>query len=113
MLRELHTKTNSIQQYDRNQLENYIQTKNKIATLKETLEAEQKALKKLYEDEKERKVKLGSMIEDQKDKIADIDEKIEEAARKAAEEAARKAAEEAKRREEEAKRICNTPCYCE
>ena len=94
----------ALHQYDRNQLENYIQTKNKIATLKETLEAEQKALEKLYEDEKERKVKLGSMIEDQKDKIADIDEKIEEAARKAAEEAARKAAEEAKRREEEAKK---------
>ena len=86
----------ALHQYDRNQLENYIQTKNKIATLKETLEAEQKALEKLYEDEKERKVKLGSMIEDQKDKIADIDEKIEEAARKAA--------EEAKRREEEAKK---------
>ena len=90
--------------YDRQQLMNYIQTKEEVATLKETLEEEQAALEELYEDEKDRKQKLGSMIEDQKDKIADIDEKIEEAARKAAEEAARKAAEEAKRREEEAKR---------
>ena len=87
--------------YDRQQLMNYIQTKEEIVTLKETLEAEQAALEELYEDEKDKKQKLGSMIEEQKDKIADIDEKIEEAARKAAEEAARKAAEEERRRQEQ------------
>lgn len=91
----------TLHEYDRKQLANYIQTKEKIATLKETLEAEQEALEQLYKDEKDRKVKLGSMIEKQKDKIEDIDEKIEEAARKAAEEARKKAEEEERRRQEE------------
>lgn len=91
----------TLHEYDRKQLENYIQTKEKIALLKETLEAEQKELETLYEKEKDKKASLGSMIENQKDKIADIDKKIEEAARKAAEEAARKAREEEERRRRE------------
>lgn len=94
----------TLHEYDRKQLASYIQTKEKIAVLKETLEAEQKELEKLYEKEKDKKASLGSMIENQKDKIADIDAKIEEAARKAAEEAARKAAEEERRRQEEERR---------
>lgn len=94
----------TLHEYDRKQLANYIQTKEKIALLKETLEAEQKELEKLYAKEKDKKASLGSMIENQKDKIADIDKKIEEAARKAAEEAARKAAEEAARKAAEEER---------
>lgn len=94
----------TLHEYDRKQLANYIQTKEKISVLKETLEAEQKELEKLYDKEKDKKASLGSMIENQKDKIADIDAKIEEAARKAAEEAARKAAEEERRRQEEERR---------
>lgn len=91
----------TLHEYDRKQLANYIQTKEKIVVLKETLEAEQKELEKLYEKEKDKKASLGTMIENQKDKIADIDKQIEEAARKAAEEAARKAAEEERRRQEQ------------
>ncbi len=91
----------TLHEYDRKQLANYIQTKEKIVVLKETLEAEQKELEKLYEKEKDKKASLGTMIENQKDKIADLDKQIEEAARKAAEEAARKAAEEERRRQEQ------------
>ena len=108
----------AIYDYDRNALEEYIATKNKVANLKETLESEQAALQVLLEKSEEQEAKLSQKIAEKQDEVADFQEQLakaaeeaariaaeEEAARKAAEEAARKAAEEAARKaKEEAER---------
>lgn len=96
----------TLHEYDRKQLKEYENTKEKILELKETLESEQKELEKLHAEAEEKKASLATMIEKQKSEVADLDKQIEEAARKAVEEAARrKAAEEAARKaaEEEQK----------
>lgn len=97
----------TLHEYDRKALQQFVATKEKIANLKESLESEQKQLESLHDEMEERKGSLATMIENQKDEVADLDAQIEEAARKAAEEAAaKKAAEEAARKkaEEEAKK---------
>ena len=97
----------TLHEYDRKALQQFVATKDKIANLKESLESEQKQLKLLHNEMEERKGSLATMIENQKDEVADLDAQIAEAARKAAEElAAKKAAEEAARKkaEEEAKK---------
>lgn len=94
----------TLHEYDRKKLEEFVTTKQKIANLKETLEYEHEQLEGLLAEASEKKASLGTMIEEQKDKVADLDAQIEEAIRKAAEEAARRAEEERKRREEEEKR---------
>lgn len=95
----------TLHEYDRKQLKEYENTKEKILELKATLESEQKELEKLHAEAEEKKASLATMIEKQKSEVADLDKQIEEAARRAAEEAARKAAEEAARKaaEEEKK----------
>ena len=97
----------TLHEYDRKALQQFVATKDKIANLKESLESEQKQLELLHNEMEERKGSLATMIENQKDEVADLDAQIAEAARKAAEElAAKKAAEEAARKkaEEEAKK---------
>lgn len=95
----------TLHEYDRKQLKEYENTKEKILELKATLESEQKELEKLHAEAEEKKASLATMIEKQKSEVADLDKQIEEAAKRAAEEAARKAAEEAARKaaEEEKK----------
>ena len=88
----------SMHEYDRKELQRFVETKEKVANLKVTLENEQKQLQELHTQAEQQKEKLASMIEKQKTEVADLDAKIQEAARKAAEEAARRAAEEAARR---------------
>ena len=80
----------TLHEYDREQLQEYVTTKEKLVNLKETLEAEQKELKKLHERAQEQKQSLAKMVQEQKDEVADIDKQIEEAARLAAEEEARR-----------------------
>lgn len=84
----------SMHEYDRNQLEEYVETKEKIANLKDTLETDMANLEELEEDFVSQKASLTSMIEEKQEEIADFDAQIQEAARIAAEEAAKKAAEE-------------------
>ena len=91
-----------LHEYDRKELKKYAETKDKISNLKVTLENEQKELEDLHAQAEAQKSELATMVRDQKNKVADIDEQIEEAARKAAEEAARKAAEEEARRQQQA-----------
>ena len=88
----------TLHEYDRKQLKEYENTKEKILELKATLESEQKELEKLHAEAEEKKASLATMIEKQKSEVADLDKQIEEAARRAAEEA-----DEARRKEEEAK----------
>lgn len=84
----------TLHEYDREQLQEYVTTKEKLVNLKETLEAEQKELQKLHERAQEQKQSLAKMVKEQKDEVADIDKQIEEAARLAAE-----AEEEARRQQ--------------
>lgn len=84
----------TIHDYDRAQLQEYVRVKEEIAALKVTLETEQKELQTLQVKLEKQQKTLSNKISSKKAEIDDFDEKIAEAARKAAEEAARKAAEE-------------------
>ncbi len=88
----------SIHEYDRRELQKYVETTQKVANLKETLESEMEYLESLQVDFKEQKESLTKMIAEKESEIADFDAQLEEAMRKAAEE------EERRRREEEEKK---------
>ena len=92
---------NTIHEYDRAQLKAYVETKEKIANLKVTLEAEADALEELRADFSKQKAELDRTIANKEAEVASLDAEIQDAIRKAQEEAARKAAEEAARREQE------------
>lgn len=79
-----------LHEYDREQLNEYVYTKEKIVVLKETLESEQKELETLHAQAESKKDKLSSMVEEQKNEVANIDAQIAEAARLAAEAEARR-----------------------
>lgn len=97
----------TMHEYDRKELQKFVETKEKITNLKETLESEREQLKTLHTKVEAEKSNLASMVETQKTKVADLDAQIQEAARKAAEEAARKAEEERRRREQAAQNNSN------
>lgn len=88
----------SIHEYDRAQLEQYVQVKEEIAALKVSLETEQKEMQSLQAQLERQQKNLKNKISAKKAEIEDFDKQIAEAARKAAEEAARRAAAEAARR---------------
>lgn len=88
----------SIHEYDREQLRQYVQIKEEIATLKVTLETEQQELQRLQTQLERQQKNLNTKIAAKKAQVKNFDEQIKEAARKAAEEAARRAAEEAAKR---------------
>lgn len=92
---------NTIHEYDRKQLQVYVETKEKIVNLKETLEAEADELEKLRNDFAEQKADLDKVIAAKEAEVSSLDSQIQEALRKAQEEAAKKAAEEAARKEQE------------
>ena len=81
----------SVHEYDRNELEEYIQNIEKIETLKVSLEEDFAAVEARQSEYEEDKHELNSMIDRLEGKIDDLNDQIEEAAR----EAARKATEEA------------------
>ena len=85
----------TVHEYDREQLRQYIQVKEEIATLKVTLETEQKELQRLQTQLEKQQKNLNTKIAAKKAEVKNFDEQIKEAARRAAEEAARRAAEEA------------------
>lgn len=75
----------TLHEYDREQLQDYVHTKEKIVVLKETLESEQEELEALYAKSEREKNNLSTMVEEQKDKVDDLEDQIKEAARLAAE----------------------------
>ncbi len=77
----------TMQEYDRNQLEEYKKTTEKIANLKETLEVEMAGLEDLQKDQNAQKASIEKLKKDKSKEIKDLDAKIKEAARLAAEEA--------------------------
>ena len=84
----------SIHEYDREQLDKYIQVKEEIATLKATLETEQKEMQSLQTQLEKQQKSLQNKISSKQAEIDNFDEQIKEATRKAAEEAARRAAQQ-------------------
>lgn len=86
----------NVHDYDRDQLEEYVETKNQIATLKTTLEEDQKKLESLQVEYEDEKTTLNTTIEEKRAEVADLDGQIQ-----AAVEAAAREAEERRRKEEE------------
>ena len=74
----------TIHDYDRKQLEEYVKTKEKIETLKASLEKDMAAIKKKQAKYEKDKKDLNKMIDDAEDEVKDINAKIQAAARAAA-----------------------------
>ncbi len=89
----------NVHKYDREQLEEYVETKNEISDLKTTLEEDQKAMESLQAEYESKETELNTTIKTKKAEVADLDVQIQAAA-----EAAAREAEERRRREEEARR---------
>lgn len=85
---ELHT-------YDRNKLEEYVQTKEEVANLKDKLEKELKDMEGMQKEFEAEKDNLHATIKEKKAEVENFDEQLQAAI----EEANRKAEEEARRKE--------------
>ena len=111
---EMLTRAENIQaihDYDRNALEEFIATKNKIASLKETLESEQAYLEKLLKKTEAQEAKLEKKVSEKKAQVADFQEQYEAAAQKAADLAKKakdKEREEREQREQQNNRPSNS-----
>lgn len=99
----------NVHSYDRDMLNEYIDTKKQVQELKTTLETEMSNLEALQVEFEAQKDTLDATIEDKKDEISNLDEQIQIAVEKAAEEqrkreeAARKKAEEERQAAEAAR----------
>lgn len=96
-----------VHSYDRDKLEEYVATVQKVEDLKTTLETKMADLQETQTEYDAQKNELNTTITEKSSEIANLDVKIDEAVKKAAEEEAkRKAAEEAAKKaaEEAAKK---------
>lgn len=84
-----------VHSYDRDKLEEYVATVQKVEDLKTTLETKMADLQETQTEYDAQKDELNTTITEKSSEIANLDVKIDEAVKKAAEEAAKKAAEEA------------------
>lgn len=89
MLKEVEN-VQTIHDYDRQQLEEYVETKAKITTLKASLEKDMATIKKKQAQYEKDKKDLNKMIADAKKDVSDINARIQAAARAAAAAAAAK-----------------------
>lgn len=88
-----------VHSYDRDKLEEYVATVQKVEDLKTTLETKMADLQETQTEYDAQKDELNTTITEKSSEIANLDVKIDEAVKKAAEEAAKKAAEEAAAKE--------------
>lgn len=88
----------NVHSYDREKLEEYVETKEKVAALKTSLEEEQKKLEKKEAEFTAQQEELDTMISEKSSEIADLQGQIDDAIAEAAREA------EEKRQQEEAAR---------
>lgn len=93
-----------VHDYDREKLEEYAATVQKVEDLQTSLEQKQADLQQSQTEFEAQQDELDETIQQKSAEVSDLDAQIDEAVRKAAEEAARKAEEERKRQEEEARR---------
>lgn len=95
-----------VHEYDRTQLQAYADTITEIEDLQSTLETEMKNLKETEAEYESQQAVLTETISSKKDEISNLDEMIQEAARKAEE--ARKAAEAEAARQQQLQQQTNT-----
>ena len=86
-----------VHSYDRTMLDQYVETVTEVEELKTTLEEDMNKLEDMQEEYEVQQSELNTTIESKSAEVANLDEQIQEAARKAAEEQAarEKAAREA------------------
>ena len=90
----------NVHQYDRQKLEEYVDTKKQVETLKAELEQQQAELMAKQAEFEQEKASISTMVEEKRAEVAELDEQLQAAiVQAAAEEAARRAAEEAARAE--------------
>ena len=77
----------NVHQYDRDKLEEYVETKQKVADLKTTLEAEKAELETKQTEFEEQQGELDNLVESKAAEIAELDGQIEDAIAQAAAEA--------------------------
>lgn len=95
-----------VHKYDREKLEEYVATKNKIAKLKTRLEKDQANIVKAQSEYESEEDSLNTLVEEKQGEVENLDGQIqaaiEEAARKAEEEERRQAEEERQAQEDNA-----------
>lgn len=92
----------NVHSYDRKQLQEYVETKQQISDLKDSLEKDQKELESKQVEYEKQGDNLNNLITSKSAEVANLDSEIQaaaEAAERAAKEAAEKAAREAERQQ--------------
>ena len=85
----------NVHSYDRKQLQEYVETKQQISDLKDSLEKDQKELESKQAEYKKQGNNLNNLITSKSAEVANLDSEIQAAAEAAAKEAAERAAKEA------------------
>ena len=85
----------NVHSYDRKQLQEYVETKQQISDLKDSLEKDQKELESKQVEYEKQGDNLNNLITSKSAEVANLDSEIQAAAEEAAERAAREAAEKA------------------
>lgn len=85
----------NVHSYDRKQLQEYVETKQQISDLKDSLEKDQKELESKQAEYEKQGDNLNNLITSKSAEVANLDSEIQVAAEAAAKEAAERAAKEA------------------
>lgn len=85
----------NVHSYDRKQLQEYVETKQQISDLKDSLEKDQKELESKQVEYEKQGDNLNNLITSKSAEVANLDSEIQAAAEAAAKEAAERAAKEA------------------
>lgn len=85
----------NVHSYDRKQLQEYVETKQQISDLKDSLEKDQKELESKQAEYEKQGDNLNNLITSKSSEVANLDSEIQAAAEAAAREAAERAAREA------------------
>lgn len=85
----------NVHSYDRKQLQEYVETKQQISNLKDSLEKDQKELESKQAEYEKQGDNLNNLITSKSAEVANLDSEIQAAAEAAAKEAAERAAKEA------------------
>ena len=91
----------NVHSYDRKQLQEYVETKQQISDLKDSLEKDQKELESKQVEYEKQGDNLNNLITSKSSEVANLDSEIQAAAEAAAREAAERAAREAAAKEAE------------
>ena len=89
----------NVHSYDRKQLQEYVETKQQISDLKDSLEKDQKELESKQVEYEKQGDNLNNLITSKSSEVANLDSEIQAAAEAAAREAAERAAREAERQQ--------------